>query len=93
MIVFKDVVAGGLEMVFGFVGAHSLQFGLLASALIAVYHGHSLMAFGQTAFRTARIGFMGAAAVGLLLIVALSMGWIEVSSLPSFGWFWEVLPL
>lgn len=92
-MVLEGLVAGGIEFVFGLIGAHGFEAGLVASALILVYHGHSFMSFGQAAFRSARIGFVGAAAVGLLIVLALSFGWIEVSSLPSFGWVWEVLPL
>ena len=87
------LLAGVIDWAAGMVGAHGIKAGLLASAVVAVYHGHSLMSFLQAAAQTARIGFLGAAAVGLLLVVAISMGWIEVSSLPSFGWIWELVPL
>ena len=87
------LLASAIEWALGLIGAHGFEAGLLATALVVAYHGHSMMAFGQAAFRSARIGFIGAATVGLLIVVSVSMGWMDVEALPSFGWVWEVLPL
>lgn len=69
----------GSSTLFGF----GFEAGLLATAVVLLYHGHSILSFIQTAINTARIAFFGAAAVALLLILGVSMGWISVGSLPS----------
>jgi hypothetical protein len=69
----------GSSSLFGF----GFEASLLATALILLYHGHSILSFIQTAINSMRIAFFGAAAVALLLILSVSMGWISVGSLPS----------
>ena len=82
-MVLADLLASLIEWAGSMVGAHGFKTGVIASSLVVLYHGHSILAFVQTAARTAKIGFAGAALVGLLLVVGISMGWLSVGSLPS----------
>lgn len=84
-MVIEDGLARLIEAGAGLVGAHGVEAGLIATAVIVVWHGHSALALITRALRTARIGFMGAALVGLLLVVAVALGWIDVGALPSIG--------
>ena len=88
-----DPTAALVESGTSFALDYSFEAGLLATAIIVLYHGHSILSFVQTAIRTARIAFFGAAAVALLLILGVTMGWLSVGSLPSFSGLLEVLPM
>ncbi|WP_253738003.1 hypothetical protein [Halohasta salina] len=82
-MVLTELVEMAIEAVGGLIGAHGFKAGLVATSLVVLYHGHSILSFIQTAIQTARIAFFGAAAVALLLIVGVSMGWLSVGSLPT----------
>jgi hypothetical protein len=79
----RDVLERLIEFAAGLLGAHGVEAGLVATALVVLWHGHSILAMLQSALRTVRIGFVSAALVGVLLVFAVAMGWISVSSLPA----------
>ena len=84
-MVVGELLATAIERAAALAGAHGLEAGLLASALLVLWHGHSALAFLQSALKTVRVGFVGAALVGLLLVVGLSLGWISIGTIPSVG--------
>ncbi|MFD1634636.1 hypothetical protein ACOZ4L_02760 [Haloplanus ruber] len=84
-MVIEELLARAIESGAGLLGAHGVEAGLIATAVIVVWHGHSALALISRVLRTARIGFVGAALVGLLLVVSIAMGWMDVASLPSLG--------
>jgi uncharacterized membrane protein len=69
----------------GLIGAHGVEVGLVATGLLIMWRGHRILKFVQNVLRTLRIGFVSAALVGLLILVALAMGWISLSGLPSLS--------
>ena len=85
----ESLIESGTSLALGY----SFEAGLLATAIIVLYHGHSIIAFIQTAANVMRIAFFGAAAVIVLLVVGLSMGWLSVGSLPSLSGLLDVLPM
>lgn len=91
-MVLTELLAKAIEAVGSVIGLYGFEAGLVASAVVVAYHGNSILSFAQTAVRTVRIGFAGAALVGLLLIVGVSMGWLSVGSLPSVSGLFDVLP-
>lgn len=84
-MVIQELVARAIEIVAGLVGAHGIEAGLLASAVVIIWHGHRLLAFLQTAIRTFRIGLISAMLVGLAVVMGLTMGWVSIDSIPSIG--------
>lgn len=92
-MVLTELIASAIEAAGSVIGLYGFEAGLVASAVVVAYHGHSILAFLQTAVRTMRIGFAGAALVGLLLIVGVSMGWLSVGSLPSLSGLFDALPM
>ena len=92
-MVLVDFLERLIEQAISFGLGYSFEAGLLATAVIVLYHGHSILSFIQTAINTARIAFFGAAAVALLLIVGVSMGWLSVGSLPSLSGMLDAVPM
>lgn len=84
-MVLTEIIEFVLERGFGFIGAHGFEAGMLATALVILYHSHSILSFIQTAIKTVRIGFIGAALVLGALVIGISMGWLTVGQLPSIS--------
>lgn len=82
-MVLTEILASIIEFVAGLVGAHGIQAGMVATGLVLLWHGHSVLGMIQSAMRTARIGLVSAALVAGLVVVGVAMGWISISSLPS----------
>lgn len=74
--------AGGVDAVISVATGNGVQTGMIATALLLIWRGHRVLAILQSALETIRIGFIAAAAVGLLVLVAIGAGWISVGSLP-----------
>ncbi|OYR62465.1 hypothetical protein DJ71_23680 [Halorubrum sp. E3] len=72
----------GVDAVISLATGNGVEVGMLATALLVIWRGHRALAILQSALETIRIGFIAAAAVGLLVLVAIGAGWISVSSLP-----------
>jgi hypothetical protein len=81
-MVLEDALATLLERGAELVGAHGFEAGLLATAVIVLWHGHSLLSLLLTGVKAARLVFIGVALVGLLLVVAVSLGWITIGDIP-----------
>lgn len=92
-MVVEELLSTAIERIAELAGAHGFEAGLVATALIILWHGHSALALLQSGLRTARIGFVGAGLVGLLIVVAVSMGWLDVASLPAVGDILNLLPI
>lgn len=92
-MVVEELLASVIERLGVLAGAHGLEAGLVATALIILWHGHSALAFAQSALRTARIGFVGAGLVGLLIVVGISMGWLDVGVFPNIGDLLNSIPI
>ncbi|AGF91266.1 hypothetical protein HAPG_00080 [Halorubrum phage GNf2] len=75
-------LGGGVDAVISLATGNGVEVGMLATALLVIWRGHRVLAILQSALETIRIGFIAAAAVGLLVLVAIGAGWISVSSLP-----------
>lgn len=79
----RDLLARLLEFGAGLVGAHGLEVGMVATALLIMWRGHRILKALQAVLRTVRIGFVSAALVGVLVLTAIAMGWISLSGLPA----------
>lgn len=77
-----DVLAGGVDAVISLATGNGIQTGMIATALLLIWRGHRVLAVLQSVLQTVRIGFVAAALVGLLVMVAIGAGWISVASLP-----------
>jgi len=84
-VILEDLVERAIEAAAGFVGAHGIEAGLIATALVVLFHGHHALSMLQSGLQTARLAFLGAATVGLLLAIAIAMGWISIGSIPAIG--------
>ena len=73
----------GIDAVFSLATGNGVETGLFATALLLIWRGHRVLAILQSVLETIRIGFIAAAAVGLLVLVAIGAGWISVGSLPA----------
>jgi hypothetical protein len=74
--------AGGVDAVISLATGNGIRTGMIATAVLLIWRGHRVLAILQSALETIRIGFIAAAAVGLLVLVAIGAGWISVASLP-----------
>ena len=77
-----DALAGGVDAVISLATGNGVQAGMFATALLLIWRGHRVLAVLQSVLHTVRIGFVAAALVGLLVLVAIGAGWISVASLP-----------
>lgn len=81
-MIVEEFLATLLERGAGLVGAHGFEAGLLATSVLVLWHGHSLLSIMLTGLRAARLMFIGVALVALLLVVAISLGWITIGDIP-----------
>ena len=77
-----ESLAGGVDAVVSLATGNGVKTGMFATALLLIWRGHRVLAVLQSVLETVRIGFIAAAAVGLLVLVAIGAGWISVGSLP-----------
>lgn len=75
--------AGGVDAAISLATGNGVQTGMIATALLLIWRGHRVLAILQSALETIRIGFIAAAGVALLVLVAIGTGWISVASLPA----------
>jgi len=92
-MVLVELLETVLEWIFAWIGLHGLKAGAIAVAIVVLWHGHSALSFIHSATASLRIGFVGAGLVGVLLLVALAMGWFSVGDLPSIDRLLSLLPL
>lgn len=78
-----EIVTNGIDSAVALATGNGVKAGMFATALLLIWRGHRVLAALQAALNTVRIGFVAAAAVGLLVLIAVGAGWISVSSLPE----------
>lgn len=81
-LMITEPLAAGIDTVISLATGNGIQTGMIATALLLIWRGHRVLAVLQSVLQTVRIGFVAAALVGLLVMVAIGGGWISVSSLP-----------